>query len=792
MVKNLLFTTLLFLLIIQKIYSQFIEGYATSNYAGINGVNFNPASVVDSRIKLDINFFTVSLTGYNSFINLNQPWINIPNRKIYNNSTFNSKPIHNGILNGNILGPGFVYTINDKYSIGLTTNYKSLYNYNQISNNFLNFYFNQNNVSNTGTEQNFSLKNASWVEYGLVFGMRIWEKNNHWISGGTQIKFLQGLQLSTISGKNFNWNINTTDLNFSGTDITYEFAENSINSGQTALNNFQNWGLGFDIGFNYEYRPNAQQFKKEIDGKAQTLMVMSKHKLRIGWALQDLAFIKYKMGVNNIADFNNISIPIQNLDLSNWLNVSTYLASNLGTNQNFATYFYTPTTSSLQLDYNIYRGFYANLYTFHTLSSDENLRWLNRWVFTPRWDWKWMGIYFPQTLDELGVFRQGLNLMIGPFLLGTNDLQTYLKNGLTNYANIHFGVKVTSHHYRIEDRDEDGVTDENDECIDISGLWLFKGCPDLDGDSIPDHLDECPTDKGLALYKGCPDRDGDGIIDKKDSCPDVFGLAHLMGCSDKDMDGIADHLDSCPNIQGLAIFKGCPDTDEDGVEDRFDFCPLDFGLSIHFGCPDSDKDGLLDYQDSCKFMAGLIENKGCPYNDTDGDGIIDKKDKCPLEFGIAANNGCPDNDWDKDGVINTLDSCPNTFGVDMNKGCPIIESDEKEIIEFAFKNLEFETNKSVILKESFESLNNLAELLLKKKDWKLLLSGHTDNVGNAQDNLILSKNRAKSVQEYLIVKGIDKNRIKIEYFGQAKPIADNETPEGRRKNRRVEIVLIFE
>ena len=83
-------------------------------------------------------------------------------------------------------------------------------------------------------------------------------------------------------------------------------------------------------------------------------------------------------------------------------------------------------------------------------------------------------------------------------------------------------------------------------------------------------------------------------------------------------------------------------------------------------------------------------------------------------------------------------------------------------------------------------------LLQKKKDWKLLLSGHTDDVGNAQDNLILSKNRAKSVQEYLVNKGVQINRIKTEYYGQAKPIANNNTPEGRRKNRRVEIILLFD
>ncbi|MEY5041201.1 MAG: hypothetical protein RLZZ414_743 [Bacteroidota bacterium] len=792
MLKKQLIILIIFTLSSKLSIGQFLEGYATSNYAGINGVNFNPASVVDSRIRLDINFFTVGFTGYNSYLNVNQPQVNIPNNTIFNNATYNmNNNPHNAIFTANILGPGFVYTLNEKYSFGLITNYKSLYNYNNISNNFLNFYFNQNN-SSIGNEQNFSLQNASWTEYGLVFGMRIWEKNNHWLAGGTQLKFLQGLQLNQISGKNLAWNINNNQIEINGNDIQYQFAQNVSNSRASALNNFENWGFGLDLGFNYEYRPQAKSFKREIDGKSQTLMVMSKHKLRIGWALQDIAFIRYKMGVNTIGNFSNISAPIQNLDFANWVNVSTYLASNFGSNNPNNQNFYLPTTNSLQLDYNIYRGFYANIYSFHTFKSTDDLRWLNRFVFTPRWDWKWMGIYFPQTLDELGNIRHGINLMIGPFLLGTNDLKTYLNNGLSNYANLHFGVKVTSHHYRPEDRDDDGVTDENDECIDIPGLWIFKGCPDLDGDSIPDHADECPTIKGLALYKGCADRDVDGVIDLKDSCPDVFGLVNLMGCPDKDLDGIADHLDSCPDILGLAIFKGCPDTDEDGVEDRFDFCPLDFGLAINYGCPDTDKDGLLDYQDSCKFIAGPLENKGCPYNDTDGDGIIDKKDKCPFDFGIAQNNGCPDTDLDKDGVLNLVDSCPNTFGDIKNNGCPIVEEAEKEIIEFAFKNLEFETNQAIILSESFESLDKLALLLQKKKDWKLLLSGHTDDVGNAQDNLILSKNRAKSVQEYLVNKGVQINRIKTEYYGQAKPIANNNTPEGRRKNRRVEIILLFD
>ncbi|MBT3962820.1 MAG: OmpA family protein, partial [Flavobacteriales bacterium] len=70
------------------------------------------------------------------------------------------------------------------------------------------------------------------------------------------------------------------------------------------------------------------------------------------------------------------------------------------------------------------------------------------------------------------------------------------------------------------------------------------------------------------------------------------------------------------------------------------------------------------------------------------------------------------------------------------------------------------------------------------------ISGHTDNTGVSSTNLILSQNRAKSVQDYLISKGVDKARLTFKGFGETKPIADNATDEGKRKNRRVEFIVV--
>lgn len=115
-----------------------------------------------------------------------------------------------------------------------------------------------------------------------------------------------------------------------------------------------------------------------------------------------------------------------------------------------------------------------------------------------------------------------------------------------------------------------------------------------------------------------------------------------------------------------------------------------------------------------------------------------------------------------------------------------IEKGEKIIIN----NLFFEFGKFDILPESFPELNRLAEFLNKNHDIKIQINGHTDNVGSNKDNQILSENRAKSVAEYLIRKGIAENRIKTSGYGESTPISSNKTDEGRALNRRVEFVII--
>jgi len=115
------------------------------------------------------------------------------------------------------------------------------------------------------------------------------------------------------------------------------------------------------------------------------------------------------------------------------------------------------------------------------------------------------------------------------------------------------------------DADDDGVSSEEDDCPERSGLLKYKGCPvpDEDGDGINDENDKCPNAEGIVQYRGCPvpDTDKDGIPDDQDTCPTVAGLPRYNGCTipDTDKDGVNDELDQCPNIAGITGNNGCID-----------------------------------------------------------------------------------------------------------------------------------------------------------------------------------------------------------------------------------------
>jgi outer membrane protein OmpA-like peptidoglycan-associated protein len=287
------------------------------------------------------------------------------------------------------------------------------------------------------------------------------------------------------------------------------------------------------------------------------------------------------------------------------------------------------------------------------------------------------------------------------------------------------------------------------------------------------------------------DRDGDGILNIHDACPaeaedrDKFEDADGCPDPDNDKDGFLDEDDECPDDpedpDGFEDDDGCPDLDDDGdgVPDKDDKCPEE----------PEDKDGFED-------------KDGCPDTDNDGDTILDKDDDCPDEAededGFEDKDGCPDPDNDGDGIPDDKDECPaekevfNSF--EDEDGCPdegeaVLTVEKDQIV--MLQKIHFATDSDeIVKKKSFKALDAVIKILEANPDMRMRIEGHTDNQGSMKHNMDLSKRRAEAVKKYLVDNGIDPDRLETVGYGPKKPIADNDTKQGRAKNRRVEFHII--
>ena len=145
----------------------------------------------------------------------------------------------------------------------------------------------------------------------------------------------------------------------------------------------------------------------------------------------------------------------------------------------------------------------------------------------------------------------------------------------------------------------------------------------------------------------------------------------------------------------------------------------------------------------------------------------------------------PPADGDGDGVPDAADKCPNTLAgakVDAN-GC--VQEEQK----ISLPNIEFEPASTVLAAGGKDKLEAVVSFLQSQPEVRIDVFGHTDSQGSEKYNLKLSDGRAHSVMDYLVSRGIDAGRLSAKGFGETQPIAPNDTPEGRAKNRRVELLL---
>jgi outer membrane protein OmpA-like peptidoglycan-associated protein len=254
---------------------------------------------------------------------------------------------------------------------------------------------------------------------------------------------------------------------------------------------------------------------------------------------------------------------------------------------------------------------------------------------------------------------------------------------------------------------------------------------------------------------------------------------------------------------GLVPDYGAPDYRVFGAVGWFD------RPSTKVAPSDRDKDGIVDAADECpddpEDKDSFEDDDGCPEPDNDRDGIADGEDNCPMEpedrDHWADDDGCPDDDNDGDGVEDGQDECPNDpevkNGFEDEDGCPdeatkkklvVVKRDRIEITDKVY----FQFDSDRILPRSYELLDNVARVINEHSEIpSIFIEGHTDSDGNDEYNLALSDRRAKSVLRYLVDNGqVASDRLRAKGFGESKPIAENNSDEGKATNRRVEFRIV--
>ncbi|MGB5420296.1 DUF5723 family protein [Algibacter sp.] len=615
--------TLLFLFVSMSlsINSQSYIGFLTDNYSGVHGVISNPATITDSPYKTDINLVGASAFGSNDYFGINILDATKDGYSFDLESKKHPKDPNNASINADILGPAVMFNLTEKSAIAIFSRARAFVNVNEINGVSIASLDDDTTKDLNINNENMHVLAHSWSEIGVTYARNVLNKNQHFLKGGVSLKYLQGYASVFALGKDLslNYDEDGTDLGGGETtgsittsgNLTYaRFADFDNDDYEYKTPDNAN-GIGVDVGFVYEWRPNHADYNANDSGYG--FKDKNKYKLKIGVSVTDVGFVDYKDGIKEAFNVANTDVNQDQFeaaeDFSDALNIF-YVRTNADTGYKIDL----PTALHVNVDYSFSEKVYLNLNTDFSLMAKTRItanRVSNVMSLTPRYETKWFSFYVPLSVIENNGFRMGAGFRAGPLYVGSGSVISAISSDDNKEADVYAGLKIP-------------------------------------------------------IYQKTPkDRDGDGIIDKLDDCPKVAGPVSNNGCpvEDTDEDGVLNDVDECPEVAGPEENKGCPwgDSDEDGIMDNEDYCPEEAGTSENKGCPwpDNDGDGVLDKDDDCIDAVGTVANNGCP------EAVIQEMQKTLNDFAktilfIPGNATIKDESIEVlNGIISVLNEYPN-------------------------------------------------------------------------------------------------------------------------------------
>lgn len=475
--KKILTFHLFFCIFFLEVRSQDFLGISTGNYAGVTGVMLQPASIVDSRHKFDINLFSTGINYSNNYFLVNKDALLKFNKKNFEDySTFKERYLSEANLpageraffninNRTQLPLSFMATIGEKSAIALNLQSRSIIQGRGITGElaklaYNGFYFPplNNKVINAS---GFNLNSLNWVEAGLTYGRVLLNSDKHFIKAAFTGKYLGGVASFNMGSNDVRLSVNSdSSINLNTSNFNYNHNKNA-DFDMVFDKNYRpdDNAFGFDAGLVYEYRGNIDKFRyiRKDDEKSyvEDRRDINKYILKLGISLLDVGMFRFNKpaNVNSFrADINNWNL--HNANYNTVAEFDTALANRVVAIANDPRFYnvYLPTALSVQADLKFVRGLFLNAMVYRPISigSSAGKRFNNYgfYTITPRWERRHFGIYLPYTFtdkNDLTDYRQnrlGATLRVGPFFVGSSNLGSMLFKDNLSAADVHVGFKV--------------------------------------------------------------------------------------------------------------------------------------------------------------------------------------------------------------------------------------------------------------------------------------------------------------------------------------------------------------
>ncbi|HEY0272699.1 MAG TPA: DUF5723 family protein, partial [Chitinophaga sp.] len=458
-----LFSVLLLLCPAGLAVAQTFGGYNTSPDAGIYGIFTNPATAASTHFKWDVNIVGVSAAAGNTYAGFAKSALHADTlkrgRDFFLDST--SKRYQFSWAQADVLMPSVLYSIDENQSLAFTWRVRGMANAGPLSPRVLDFatiqYPNKQYVGTTLAVDHAAATFNTWNEFGLTYARVLHESTFSRIKGGVTLKYLSGIASGYAVMANTSSRLNDPNsMTINGGNLIYGYSDNldsANHAHESYFNPVRYPGIGADIGFTWEWRPEAEggdgadygfdgYFNDDADA----------YRLRIGVSVTDIGGIHYKNAPGNT------SLSLQRPDIdprllnkqkgenySQWTNrLKQYFTPNNGRRNSY--YMQLPTALHLTADYQFGGGWGLSGNAVLGLNTTAANNFRNNMItmaqLTPRYEHGWWSAFLPVGVNRYQGVDVGLGLRLGPVMLGSSSIFSYLVSSQVKRADFFLTLRL--------------------------------------------------------------------------------------------------------------------------------------------------------------------------------------------------------------------------------------------------------------------------------------------------------------------------------------------------------------